>query len=131
MNKVYLVGRTTRDIETRYSQSANPIAVGRVGIAVKKQKAKEGEAQADFFNLVFFGKLAEVMEKYAPKGTLIAVTGRLQVSTWEDAQKVKHTSCEIVVDEMELLGKAKGEVPGVEQPVGPIVPNEDEDDLPF
>ena len=99
MNKVILMGRLTRDPEVRYSQSANPVAVARYGLAVRKQYVKQGEAEADFFNIVAFGKAGEFAEKFFRKGQMVAVVGRLQTNSWEDQQKVKHTSIDIVVEE--------------------------------
>lgn len=99
MNKAILMGRLTRDPEVRYSQSANPVAVARYGIAVRRSFVKPGEPDVDFFNIVAFGKAGEFAEKYFKKGQMVAVVGRLQVNTWEDQQKVKHTSVDIVVEE--------------------------------
>ena len=77
MNKVILMGRLTRDPEVRYSQSANPVAVARYGLAVRKQFAKQGEPDVDFFNIVAFGKAGEFAEKFFRKGQMVAVVGRL------------------------------------------------------
>ena len=81
MNKVILMGRLTRDPEVRYSQSANPVAVARYGLAVRKQYVKQGEAEADFFNIVAFGKAGEFAEKFFRKGQMVAVVGRLQTNS--------------------------------------------------
>ena len=99
MNKVILMGRLTRDPEVRYTQSATPTAVARYGIAVRRSFVKPGEPDVDFFNIVAFGKAGEFAEKYFKKGQMVAVVGRLQVNTWEDQQKVKHTSVDVVVEE--------------------------------
>ncbi|MDF2879379.1 MAG: single-stranded DNA-binding protein [Clostridia bacterium] len=99
MNKVILMGRLTRDPEVRYSQSANPVAVARYGLAVRRQFAKQGEQDVDFFNIVAFGKAGEFAEKFFRKGQMVSIVGRLQVNTWEDQQKVKHTSVDVVAEE--------------------------------
>lgn len=99
MNKVILMGRLTRDPEVRYSQSASPIAVARYGLAVRRQFAKQGEQDVDFFNIVAFGKAGEFAEKFFRKGQMVSIVGRLQVNTWEDQQKVKHTSVDVVAEE--------------------------------
>lgn len=99
MNKAILMGRLTRDPEVRYSQSANPIAVARYGLAVRRSFVKPGEQDVDFFNIVAFGKAGEFAEKYFKKGQMVAVVGKLQVNTWEDQQKVKHTSVDVVAEE--------------------------------
>ena len=50
MNKVILMGRLTADSETRYTQGAEPVAVVRFGVAVRRKYKKEGEPDADFIN---------------------------------------------------------------------------------
>ena len=152
MNKVILMGRLTRDPEVRYSQSATPVAVARYGIAVRRQYVKPGEPDVDFFNIVAFGKAGEFAERYFRKGQMVAVSGRLQVNTWEDAQKVKHTSVDVVVEEQHFAeSKSSAESRGVQTdaPISANAPNpssgnnaagftpmpasnfEDDDDLPF
>ena len=149
MNKVILMGRLTRDPEVRYSQSANPVAVARYGIAVRRQFAKQGEPDVDFFNIVSFGKAGEFAEKYFRKGQMVAVVGRLQVNTWEDAQKVKHTSVDVVAEEQHFAeSRSSSESRGVmmDAPVSAPAQNpssgnsasgftptnfDEDDDLPF
>ncbi len=142
MNKAILMGRLTRDPEIRYSQSANLVAVARYGIAVRRQYAKQGEADVDFFNVVAFGKAAEFAEKYFRKGQLVSIVGRIQINTWEDQQKVKHTSVDIVAEEQHFAeSKSSAESRGVQTDVAPTPTSnspvegftniEDDDDLPF
>lgn len=137
MNKVVLLGRTTKDVETRYSQSATPVAVSRVGLAVKRKFAKPGEQDVDFFNLVAFGKVAESLEKYIVKGQPIVAIGHIQQRTWEDSQNVKRTTYEVVVDEWYFAGaspKTQEEGAARQQPVQEsLAPGqfEEDDDLPF
>ena len=84
MNKVFLVGRLTRDPELRYG--ANNTAVMRSSLAVDRQFTNQnGEREADFINLVAFGNRAETMKKYLVKGSQIAVGGRIQTGSY-DAQ---------------------------------------------
>lgn len=99
MNKVILMGRLTRDPELRYSQSANPLAVAKYGLAVRRNFVKPGDVDVDFFNITAFGKQGEFAEKYFKKGQLVAVSGKLQINNWEDQQHVKHTSVDVIVDE--------------------------------
>ena len=132
MNKIILIGRLTKNPETRYSQSANPIAVTRCSIAINRPFAKEGEQNVDFFNVVAFGKKAEFFEKYGSKGRLTSIIGRMQQNTWEDNSHVKHTSYDVLIEEINFLDKVEQK-----QQQAPInqAPNpgfyEDEDDLPF
>lgn len=99
MNKVILMGRLTNDPEVRYSQSAEPLAITRYSLAINRKFKKDGQQDVDFINCVAFGKMGEFAEKYFKKGQMIAVCGRLQVSTYEDQNKQKRTSTEVVVED--------------------------------
>ena len=71
MNKVYLIGRPTRDPEVRYSQGENSMAIARYTLAVDRRfnRSNNGEEQtADFIGCVAFGKAGEFAEKYFRKG---------------------------------------------------------------
>ena len=77
MNKVFLVGRLTRDPELRYTSSN--LATMRCAIAVDRQFVREGEERGtDFINIVAFGNRAETMSKYLAKGSQVAIDGRIQ-----------------------------------------------------
>ena len=103
-NKVILMGRLTRDPETRYTTGENQTAVARYTLAVDRKFAKkDGEGQtADFINCVSFGKGAEFADKYFRQGTKIMVIGRLQTGSFinKDGQKVYTT--DVVVEETEF-----------------------------
>ncbi|MEG0086987.1 MAG: single-stranded DNA-binding protein [Niameybacter sp.] len=131
------MGRLTRDPEVRYSQSANPVAVARYGLAVRKQFAKQGEPDVDFFNVVAFGKAGEFAEKYFKKGQMVAVTGRLQTNRW-DKDGVTHTSTEIAIEEQHFAESKKSAESNASTSTGTSTPSdwptstmEEDDDLPF
>lgn len=135
MNKVILMGRLGRDPEVRYSQSANPIAVARYSLAVRKPFAKQGEPEVDFFNIVAFGKAGEFAEKFFKKGQMVAVVGRLQTNTW-DKDGVKHTSVDIVVEEQHFAEGKRNTSEGTSASSDtssnwPTPTMEEDDDLPF
>jgi len=102
MNKVILIGNLTRDPEIRYSQSAEPVAIARYTLAVNRARKREGEPDADFVNCVSFGRQAEFMEKYFKKGMKAAVTGRLNVYTYEDNQGQRRWGTDVIVEEVEF-----------------------------
>lgn len=147
MNKVMLMGNLTRDPEVRYSQSANPLCIARYGLAVRRPFHRQGDPDVDFFNIAAFGKAGEFAEKFFQKGQKVVIVGRLQVNTWEDDKKVKHTKTEIVVEEQHFAeSKSTTESRLGSQPQqsnntstynsgsaqGFIPPEEDDDDdLPF
>ena len=105
MNQVNLVGRLTRDIEVRYTQTN--IAVGTTTIAVNRPKQKDKEQEADFINLKVWGKQAENIQKYLNKGSLIAVEGRIQTSSYTTDEGIKKYIVEVVTSNIEFLGGNK------------------------
>lgn len=103
MNKVILLGRLTKDVELRYTQASNT-AVASFSLAVNRRFVKEGEEQqADFFNIVAWGKLAETASNYLRKGSQILITGKLQNRSWENEQGQKHYITEVVAEEFDFI----------------------------
>ncbi len=99
MNKVILMGRLTKDVEIRYTQTNNT-AVASFNLAVNRRFVKEGEErQSDFLNIVAWGKLGEFCSKYFKKGQQVGLIGRLQTRNWEDEQGQKHYVTEVVAEE--------------------------------
>jgi single-strand DNA-binding protein len=107
MNKVILLGRLTKDVDVRYTQTTN-IMVASFSLAVNRRFAKEGEErQADFINIVAWNKTAEFCSKYFKKGQQVGVVGRLQTRNWEDENKVKHYITEVVAEEVYFADSKK------------------------
>lgn len=108
MNHVSLVGRLTRDIEMRYTP--NGLAVGRLALAVNR-KVKKGdswEAEASFFDVTIFGKMAEALQRYLTKGTQTAVSGELKQERW-DQDGQKRSKVVIIAQDLQLLGSPRQE----------------------
>ncbi len=102
MNKVFLVGRLTRDPDLRYGASNN--AVMRSSLAVDRQFANQnGEREADFINIVAFGNRAETMKKYLTKGSQIAVSGRIQTGSYDGQDGKKVYTTDVIIDEFQFL----------------------------
>ena len=102
MNKVFLVGRLTRDPELRYSSSN--LATMRCAIAVDRQFVREGEERgADFINIVCFGNRAETMSKYLTKGSQIAVDGRIQTGSYDGQDGKKVYTTDVIVENFQFL----------------------------
>lgn len=99
MNKVILMGRLTRDPETKYSQAAEPVAVTKYSLAVNRKFKREGEPEADFLNCVAFGKTGEFAGKYFKKGMMVSIIGRLSNNNWTDSNGQKHYSIQVVVED--------------------------------
>lgn len=101
MNTIILMGRLTRDPEVRYG-GANNTAIARYAIAVDRRFKQEGQPEADFFNLVSFGKQAEFVEKYLRKGTKIVVQGELRNNNYTNKDGQMVYGMEIVANNVEF-----------------------------
>jgi single-strand DNA-binding protein len=102
MNQVVLIGRLTRDPELRFIPNSGT-AVARFSIAVNREFKREGQPDADFFNIVVWGKSAENCANYLKKGRLVAVNGSLRNNNYEDKNGVKHYSIEINANRVQFL----------------------------
>lgn len=103
MNKVILVGRLTKDIEMRYTQTGKAIA--RFILSVNRRVSKDKEKQqADFIPIIVWNKLAEVCSKYLTKGSQILVEGHLQIRDYVAQDGKKHYIAEVIAQELEFMG---------------------------
>ena len=100
MNNVTLIGRTTREVELRYTPSQT--AVARFSIAISRP-TKDGEKKADFPNIIVFGKQAENCEKYLAKGRLVGIQGRLQTGSYEDKDGKRVYTTDVIAERVEFL----------------------------
>lgn len=139
MNKVILIGRLTKDVELRYTQTNNT-AVASFSLAVNRKFVKPGEErQADFFNIISWNKLAENISKYLFKGNQVAISGRLETRSWDDPNGQKHYVTEVIAEEIDFIGsKNKQNNEAILNSPTPINKNDDTsdficngDDLPF
>lgn len=130
MNKVILMGRLTRDVETRYTQGNEPMAISRYTLAVDRKFKREGEAEADFINCVAFGKAGDFTEKYFRKGMKVAVSGRIQTGSYTDRDGKTVYTTDIVVEEQEFCEKKEQSQPSSGDGFMNI-PDGLEDELPF
>ena len=103
MNKVFLIGRLTRDPELRYTGSNTPVAT--FSIAVNRDfQNQQGEREADFFNVVVWRKPAENVKNYLTQGSQVAIDGRLQTRSYDDQNGQKRYVTEVVANNVEFLG---------------------------
>lgn len=106
MNNVVLVGRTTKEVDLKYTPSGN--AVGQFTIAVTRpfKNKQTNEYESDFINCVIWQKPAETFANYVRKGHQVSVQGRLQTRNYEkDGQRVYVT--ELVVENFTFLSNDK------------------------
>jgi single-strand DNA-binding protein len=128
LNKVLLIGHLGADPESRFTTSGS--AVTNFNLATNESwKSTEGDTKekTEWHRVVLFGKMAETAAEYMKKGQLVFIEGRLQTRSWEDKDKVKRYTTEILCDTFTMLGR-KSEDSGT----GSSQKNADqEDDLPF
>ena len=103
MNKVFLIGRLTRDPELRYT--GNNTAVATFSIAVNRNFSNaQGEREADFINIVVWRKQAENVKNYLSQGSQVAIDGRIQTRSYDGQDGQKRYVTEVVADNVEFLG---------------------------
>ena len=104
MNKIMLIGNLGRDPEMSYTTSGK--AVTRFSLAVNRNtKTQSGERQeeTEWFNIVFFDRLAEISNQYLKKGQKVFIEGRLTTRKYTDKTGVERTAVEVIANDMEML----------------------------
>ena len=97
LNKIFLMGRLTRDPELRRTQSGT--AVTSFSLAVDRDfKGQNGEKETDFIDVVAWRNTAEFVSKYFTKGRMAIVEGRLQIRDYTDRDGNKRRAAEVVAD---------------------------------
>lgn len=141
LNKIFIMGRLTRDPELRRTQ--NGTAVAGFALAVDRDyKNADGTKETDFIEVVAWRSSAEFVSKYFAKGRMAVVEGRLQIRDWQDKDGNKRRNAEVVADnvyfgdskkEGDSSGgyKAAGKAVDVEPDTGDFAEVEDEEDWPF
>ncbi len=106
LNKVMIIGNLGRDPEMRYTPSGKPVT--SFSVAVSRSWVKpEGERTetTDWFNVVAWGRLAEICSQYLIKGSMVYVEGRLETRSWEAENGQKHYRTEVVASDVNILDK--------------------------
>lgn len=115
LNKVFLIGNLTRDPETRSLPSGQSVA--SFGLATNRIFKKDGkqEKQAEFHNIVAFGRLAEIASQYLSRGKMVFIEGRMQTRNWEAKDGTKRNRTEIIMENMQMGPKTGGSFAGPEE----------------
>ena len=134
MNKVIFLGRTTKDVEMRYSQGENSMAIGRFSIAIDSGYGDKKKTK--FFNCTIVGKQAEACEKYVPKGTKVLLECEANQNQYTDKNGNKVNSVDFIVKSFEFC-ESKSQSSSQPQPTQSNdnswldIPDGVEDSLPF
>lgn len=136
LNKIFIMGRLTRDPELRRTQ--NGTAVTRFTLAVDRDfKNADGSKDTDFIDVVAWRNTAEFVSKYFSKGRMAVVEGRLQTRNWTDKEGNKRRNAEVLADSI-YFGDSKkdtedrdGRYGGEGRSSGFSEIDEEDVDLPF
>lgn len=108
MNKVFLIGNLTRDPEL--TERVGGVNVCHFAIAVNRSYTNgDGERQTDFFNCTAWRGLAENIARYCKKGSKVAVTGSIQIRSYEDNKGNRQTSVDVITQDCEFVSSPKKE----------------------
>ncbi len=109
LNKAFIIGNLTRDPEMRALPSGIKVTTFSVATnRVWKDQSGAKKEQADYHNIVMFGRQAEVAAQYLKKGSSVLIEGRIQTRSWDDKDGVKKYRTEIVADRMQFGPKMGG-----------------------
>ena len=109
LNKVFLIGRLTRDPEVKPLPSGQQVC--SFGLATDRffnDKSGQKQKQTEFHNITLFGRLAEIASQYTGKGSLIMIEGRLRTRSWQDSSGATKYRTEIIGERMQMGPKSAG-----------------------
>jgi single-strand DNA-binding protein len=118
LNQCNFIGRAGKDPDLKATPKGDSVA--SLSLACSESYKKDGEKmeKTEWVNLVFWGKLAEIVGKYVKKGSLIYVSGKLQTRKWKDKEGNDKYTTEVVCSDMKMLGEKKSQ-------------QDDDDSVPF
>ena len=109
LNKVFLIGRLTRDPDLRYIPSgAAVVSFGLATSRIYTTQSGEKKEEVCFVRVVAWGRQAEVCNQYLNKGRLIFIEGRLQYRSWETPEGGKRSTLEVRADRIQFLERKPG-----------------------
>jgi single-strand DNA-binding protein len=100
LNKVFIMGRLTRDPELRRTHTGTPVASFSLAVDRDFKDKATGERTTDFIDVVSWRNTAEFVSRYFTKGRMAVVEGRLQMRDWTDKDGNKRRSAEVVADQV-------------------------------
>lgn len=103
LNKVFIIGRLTADPQLRTTNSGQPVAVFSVATnRVWNDRNGQRQEQAEYHNIVVWGRQAEIASQFLKKGSSVFVEGRLQTRSWQDKQGQNRRTTEIICERFQL-----------------------------
>ena len=113
LNKIFIMGRLTRDPELRRTQTGTPVASFSLAVDRDFKDKSTGERATDFIDVVAWRQTAEFVCRYFAKGRMAVVEGRLQIRDWTDKEGGKRRSAEVIAStsfefQFKILAAEKG-----------------------
>ena len=134
LNKVFLMGNLTRDIELKHTPSNNT-AVANIGIAVnrKYRVGDENREETTFVDCEAWGRTAEVMQQYLRKGRPVLIEGRLKFDQWQDRDGNNRSKLKVVVENFQFVDTrgGNGDQGGSSAPAPTAQQSVPDDEIPF
>lgn len=121
LNKVFVLGNLTADPIARALPSGQSVV--NFGLATNRifyDKDRQKQQQAEFHNIVAFGKIAEIAQQYLKKGSMVLIEGRIQTRSWQDSSGNKRTRTEIITEKLQLGPRTAGKVIPAEEKETPL-----------
>jgi len=113
VNNVVLVGRLTKDVELKYTQSG--MAVAKFILAVNRQFKKDGQPDVDFITCTAFGKTAENLANFMRKGSQIGVVGNIQTGSYDDKDGKRVYTTDVICNNIQFLESRQEQQGGQQQ----------------
>ena len=132
MNNVVLLGRLTRDAELRYTPSGKPVCQFTMAVQ-RNYKNKDGNYDADFINIVMWGKNGERLSKSVMKGQRVLINGQLQIRSYTNKEGNKRWITEVIANKFDYIENKNKEDGDFEKAFGEnkTVPINYDEEIPF
>ena len=108
LNKVFIIGRLVRDAELKYTSSGQAVCKFSIAVNRRKKNGDQWEDEANYFDIVVWGRQGESLHPYLLKGKMIGVDGELRQDRWQQEGQ-NRSKVEIVASNLQLLGSSQGD----------------------
>jgi len=130
LNHVTLIGRLTRDAELKYTAGGQAVCKFSIAVNRRKKNGDQWEDEANFFDIVLWGKQGESLQNYLIKGKMIGVDGELRQDRWQQEGQ-NRSKVEIIANYVQLLGGGGGGGNERQGPAQNSLPNRNSQDSSY
>ena len=125
-NRVILAGNVTKAVEIRYTPTGT--AIGNFSIAINRKWKQDSETKSEvsYFDIVVFGKTAEVCSQYIGKGSSVLIEGKLRQNVWKNKEGQNRSKVEVIADSVNFLTRKQDAAAAIDNASAG-----DDEDVPF